>query len=119
MVISKTRTIAAIQEEFNGKFPHLKIEFYKHKHGVGEGSEAADQIDTSKSISDISSIDSDAEISIHGNLKTASLEQEFETQFGIHVQVFRKAGKIWLQTTNTDEWTLAEQEEKGLEYEAH
>jgi len=31
--------------------------------------------------------------------------------------VFRKSGRIWLQTIMTDDWTLSEQEHKGEEYD--
>lgn len=116
MIISQLKQIADIQADFSAKFPHLKIEFYEQKHEIGEGSPADLKISPYKTLAEIGTIQNDANISIHGNLKTASLEQEFEEKFGIHAQVFRKAGKIWLQTTNTDNWTLAEQEEKGQEY---
>ena len=31
-------------------------------------------------------------------------------RFGLHVQVFRRSGKTWLQTIRTDNWTLGQQD---------
>jgi len=38
-----------------------------------------------------------------------------EDQFGLHVQIFRKSGDLWLQTSKTDEWTIEHQNARGLE----
>ena len=47
------------------------------------------------------------------DLDDAELEEIFETNFGLHVQIFRKSGKIWLETSTTDGWTLNQQNEEG------
>ena len=39
-------------------------------------------------------------------LTVETLESMFEDEFGLHVQVFRKSGETWLQTSVTDHWTL-------------
>jgi hypothetical protein len=31
------------------------------------------------------------------------------------VQVFRKSGKLWIQTTATDQWTLGEQNKNAMQ----
>ena len=43
------------------------------------------------------------------------LEVVFEDVFGLHVQIFRKSGDIWLQTSSTDHWTLEHHQEKAIE----
>ncbi len=43
------------------------------------------------------------------------LEEKFREEFGLNVQVFRKSGKIWLETTATDNWTLGYQNSQGQE----
>ncbi|MDG0972534.1 MAG: hypothetical protein P8O07_00085 [Crocinitomicaceae bacterium] len=40
------------------------------------------------------------------NVQLKSIKEEF----GIHFQVLRKSIRIWLQTSATYDWTLAEQE---------
>lgn len=54
-------------------------------------------------------------ISIHGHQKVNTHEHHFRENFGIDNQVFRKSANTWLQTTTTDDWTLAEQNKKGEE----
>ena len=41
------------------------------------------------------------------------LERLFEEDCGLHVQVFRRSGKIWLETSRTDDLTLEQQEAKA------
>lgn len=50
-------------------------------------------------------------------MKVSELESVFTETFGLSVQVFRKLGNVWLQTTTTDNWTLAEQNQKASEKE--
>ena len=41
------------------------------------------------------------------------LEQRFSDVYGLGVQVFRKSGNVWLETTVTDGWTLEQQNKQG------
>ena len=45
----------------------------------------------------------------------SDVESAFENTFGIHAQIFRKQNNVWLLTSNTDSWTIAEQIEKAEE----
>lgn len=107
--ITDDRKIADIQAEFNGHFPNLKIEFYSKEHHEGEGS-AGKMIDASKTIGEVRTKHNEGDISINGHAKVSTLEEKFHDVFGLNVQVFRKSGDVWLQTTVTDEWTLSEQD---------
>jgi len=53
-------------------------------------------------------------VSIAPGTKTWALEHAFETEFNLHVQVFRQSGSLWLETSVSDQLTLAEQEAKGI-----
>ncbi|MBK6524240.1 MAG: hypothetical protein IPG07_01010 [Crocinitomicaceae bacterium] len=57
------------------------------------------------------------ELSIDGHQKTSTFENNFHDHFGVTVQVFRRSGNLWLQTTTTDEWSLAHQEKTGQEFD--
>jgi hypothetical protein len=46
-------------------------------------------------------------------MTVAELERLFVENFGLNAQVFRRSGTLWLQTSATDNWTLAEQNRKG------
>jgi len=113
MLITDAKQLKEIQREFRDKFPYLKLEFYNSGHEVGKGSSIEEQINVNKSLKEIRTLHTEGELAVHGNMKVSTLEQMFADMYGLNVQVFRKSGNIWLQTTKTDEWTLAEQNRKG------
>ena len=113
MQITDSKKIKDIQQEFNDKFPFLKLEFYKGKHESGQPSPAGKQLDSEKTIGQVRTAHTDGDMSIDGHLKVCTLEDRFWRQYGLNVQVFRHSGNLWLQTSTTDEWTLAEQNRKG------
>lgn len=113
MIIRDKKTIAEIQQEFNNKFPHLKIEFYEKTHQTNEGSPDSVKWDADKRIGDIRTKHNTGELSIDGHLKVSSLENNFLEKYGLNVQVFYRSGDIWLQTINTDDWTLTKHNERG------
>lgn len=118
MLISNNKTIKEVKDEFNKKFPLLKLEFFSSAHEVGERNKSTETLDESLSIGEIrANYPSKGEESIDGHQKVSTLEQKFKERFGVNVQVFRKSGKIWLQTTTTDNWTLAEQQREAEEFE--
>ncbi|MCF3107655.1 hypothetical protein LL912_02570 [Niabella sp. CC-SYL272] len=45
----------------------------------------------------------------------ADFESAFFQKTGIAVQVLRLAGTVWIQTTETDDLTLQQQNKKGYE----
>ena len=48
-------------------------------------------------------------------MTVAEFEKRFQVEFGLNAQVFRKSGKVWLETTITDNLTLQSQNALGLE----
>ena len=113
MIIQDNKSIQAIQKEFNDKFPNLKIAFYAHEHGDHEGSPNADKLEETLTIGQARTKTTEGDLSIHANQKVNTLEQNFHDIYGLNVQVFRKSGSLWLQTTATDAWTLHKQNERG------
>lgn len=114
--IDDNMKISEVQDQFTSHFPYLKIEFYRSEHQEGEGSVDREKLDTNLSIGEARSKHNEGDLSIHGNQKVSTLEGAFHDTYGLNVQVFRKSGTIWLQTTTTDEWTLSEQNREGEEY---
>ena len=117
MIISDDRTIAAIQDEFQAHFSNLKIEFYTDKHNIEETSPSTQQlVDMSKTIGVLRKSKYEDDLSINGHLKVSTLERNFRDIYGLNVQVFRRSGDTWLQTSATDNWTLSEQNNKAERY---
>ena len=117
IIVKDSKTIGEIKNEFNSHFPHLKLEFYSGDHAIGEGSLNKEKIEDNLLLKDIRLNHSIGELSIHGNQKTSTLEENFKNTFGLYVQVFRKSGDTWIQTTSTDEWPLSKQEGIGKEFD--
>lgn len=113
MLISDEKTLRDIQREFNEKFPYLKLEFYSVGHGPNEGSPEQLHLDPGQPIGSVRRVHETGDLSIHGHQKVSTLEQNFLDSFGLNVQVFRRSGNLWLQTTATDGWSLGEQNERG------
>ena len=113
ITINDNRKIFAIQEEFNILFPYLKIEFFSKPHKAGGGSPKNLIKHNSKTLQECRTIHNNGEITITPALTVAELEQRFQDVYGLSVQVFRKSGKVWLETTLTDGWTLDQQNTQG------
>ncbi|QEH42292.1 hypothetical protein [Chitinophaga sp. XS-30] len=108
--ITEESIIRSIQQDFRKAWPNLKIEFYKNPHASFEASPLADQLPPDTPIEEVRNIHTSAWIDVSGDVTVKALEEQFFRLLGLNVQVFRKSGKIWLATTTTDQWTLAEQE---------
>lgn len=112
--INSSKKIAAIQAEFNALFPYLKLEFFSKPHPAGAGSAKRFIEPTTKTLGEFKTFHSDKkEITITPAMTVEELEHNFRNIFGLPVQVFRKSGKVWLETTVTDGWTLEEQNHQG------
>ena len=113
MFISDDKRLIDIQGEFNAKFPNLKIVFYSKHHEEGKGSPKQTMLDSELTVGEVRTIHNMGDLSINGHLKVATLESNFYEKYGLNVQVWRKSGSSWLQTTTTDSWTLTEQNNRG------
>ena len=114
--ITNDMTIEQVQKQFQERFPFLKIEFYSTEHAAGEGTPEALRVNVETTIGKARTIQSDGVLGIHGNQKVITLENAFHELFGLNVQVFRRSGGLWLQTTTTDDWTLGEQNERAKDF---
>lgn len=115
IAINDHRKIYAIQEEFNQLFPYLKLEFFSKP--PRKGGAASDKLvkHSSETLGECRTIHQAVEMSIVPGMTVSELEQGFGGVYGLGIQVFRKSGKTWLETTVTDSWTLEEQNRQGEE----
>ena len=113
IVINDDRKIFEIQAEFNAVFPYLKLEFFSKPHQSGAGSAKRLMKHVHLTLGECRIIHNSGELNVNPYMKVAELEQIFHDTFGLNVQVFRKSGKVWLETTVTDGWTLEEQNSQG------
>ncbi len=113
--IAPNLLISDIQKEFNKMFPFLKIEFFNNKALSRSDFSAKQIIPQNRKIGDTQLAVKDGQINIDEDMKVNELEKLFKEQFNLAVQVFRKSGNLWLETTMTDNWTLLQQNNHGRE----
>jgi hypothetical protein len=113
--ISEKLQLNDVQKEFNAFFPYLKIEFFKKSHGIDKPSPAQKMLTHSLAINEARTSKEEGYLELWPEMTVAELEQSFWTKYGLSVQVFRKSGNLWLETTMTDKWTLSQQNKHGLE----
>lgn len=113
--IGPTRTIAEIQKDFNTQFPFLKIEFFRYALGLESRRPAADIVPQHTRIAYIQVPIIEGDLEVNDTTIVKDLEKGFREQFRLEVQVFRRSGTVWLETTMTDHWTLKQQNDHGKE----
>lgn len=113
IIINDERKISAIQEEFNHAFPYLKIEFFAKPNATAGAASKKQVKNISKIIGECRTIHNDGGITIIPSMTVIELEQRFSDVYGLTIQIFRQSGKVWLETTVTDGWTLEEQNNQG------
>lgn len=115
-VINDQITIGNIQEVFRKQFPYLRLEFFVFKEGEKRIFSKKNLLtDSGKTIGSIRNTHKKGLISFNGKQKVSTLEKGFLEGFGLYVQVFRKSGNQWLETSTSDNTTLSEQNRLGLE----
>jgi hypothetical protein len=117
--INNAQTTDSIKGEFNKLFPFLKIEFYKEPHMGGQTKSKSKMITSDVKLKEIQKIKTRGNIEGNGQMSVEELEQKFKNEFGLYIEVFRKSGSIWLETSATDSWTLAQQNEEGKLLDLH
>lgn len=113
--INHTKKIADLQKEFNDVFPFLKLEFFHHRHRVFRGSPKKDIAEPDLTLGHLNRKYASGAIIVRPDMKVSELEEILKNNFGLSAQVFRRAGRTWIETTVTDDWTLEQQNVAGRE----
>jgi hypothetical protein len=108
------RKVEEIREEFNTSYPYLTIVFVNRKEDTNGGTLLAEVEPTARLI-EVSGVLKEGEIDIRPTDSIKDVEQRFEKQYGLPVQIFRKQKGVWMDTNVTDDLTLHEQNTWGRE----
>lgn len=108
--VSGNKKIATLQKEFNEQFPylHLCIAYSYARKDVAKGGSITN-IPGDKTLASVRRGNGTGKISIAGNKKIATLEKEFDTEFGLYVQVCyaKKDGHAFYTSGASDSMTLS------------
>ncbi len=107
--IEEGQTVLDLKHQFADKYEGLKIELFKKSHDDGESSDAKMRVFGTEAIENLVSVSLPVVIEIHKEMTVAEVEEAFEKQAGLHVQVFRKMRNIWIETVQTDGYSLEHQ----------
>lgn len=122
MKIERDLTVKDLMTKFATEFPLLQLRFYKKPHDHFEGSKSRDEVSHSLSLSELNPDLNGGEIILTKEMSVDELETILEDKFGLHAQVFRKSGDIWLQTSKTDSWSLerhTQSAQQSSDYKEH
>jgi len=118
--VSAHMTIAALQQAFSECFPYLSLSFFTKSHDIYQSCPVKYLItEVNTLLERIEAHPHNGDLDIVTDMKVSDLEQQFEREFGLHVQVMRKEGHSWTQTTLTDHLSLREQNEMGAKTPEH
>ena len=109
--VNGNKKVGTLRKEFNKQFPYLNL-YICYSYGremVKKGETLSARIPDDKTIASVRRADSGGDISISGNKKIKSLEKEFDTVFGLYVQVCyeNKEGNRFYTSGSADEMTLS------------
>lgn len=116
--ITPDRIIKEIQKEFNEEFPFLKIEFFLKGVRYKAQTKRDESLSKELPLGKVKMFDFKQGWRITGSMTVRELEKTFEELLGLSVLVYRKSGKLWLETSMTDNWTLEQQNENGRQISA-
>lgn len=104
--VSGNKKIDTLRKEFNKQFPYLRLGLY---YSYMRNESTKTPLDGDKTLASVRRGDSSGDISISGNKKIKSLEQEFDKVFGLYCQVCYTTsdGHRYYTSGSQDEKTLA------------
>jgi hypothetical protein len=115
-VLKDNLKLSEIQAMFHQQFTSLKLEFFEFKTGSERIFSKKNMIsDTNRTIGSVRKKANSVPISFNGNQKVSTLESSFLKNHGLNIQIFRRSGKNWIETSSSDELTLASLNKRGIE----
>lgn len=119
LTILPQTTVRDLNEQFQHKFPFLKLAFFHHHQPQSEFYMKSDLIDDGEVVMGYLA-ERFGPLQINGHMHVETVEEQFFS-FGLNVQVMRLAGTVWLNTTVSDVKTLSElnRESREANYSLH
>lgn len=106
-----------IQQDFNQHYPYLKLDFYR-KRPVESSEFIMERLPQTAQLR-VAGVRKTGDVEVSDDMSVSELEHVFLDQFNVLVQVSRRSGTIWLETTMTNNWSLQKQNDYGKEISQH
>ncbi len=112
IVINDHRKIYAIQKEFSGQFPNLKIEFFAKPSKTGS-TPSTKVVSSSKKLLECRSTHTEGVIEVFPSMYTLDLKDNFRDVYGLSVEIVGKSGKGLGEGPGGERLTLQEQNDSN------
>ena len=113
--LTPERLIEDIQKDFAYVFPYLKIEFFRKGTRYRQTKERTITLPITQTLGSVFKNNRRGRLTINESMTVSELEKLCDEQFGISIQVYRRSGTLWLETSMTDSWTIQQQNDRGSE----
>ncbi|MEI9935044.1 MAG: hypothetical protein WDM71_09405 [Ferruginibacter sp.] len=118
ITINKESLVKNVQDQFNIRYPFLKLEFFKN-YSNGKAIPKIERAGANELVKQLPGFVNEGIINIDYKRTVTELENDFKKQIGIMVEVFRRSGNVWIETSLTDDWTLEQQNKEGEQISSH
>ena len=118
LYIEKESLVDDIKRVFTACYPFLKLEFYKKQNSSNNYHLRKEVISSRAPLVSPEKLPAKKMIDIDNDRTVADLESEFAS-LGLIAEVYRKSGNVWVETSLTNDWTLAQQNFEGEEISRH
>lgn len=112
LLIKKDGLISDIQKEFSILFPYLRIDFFRLPHTDKKLSPKNEKLGRFTPVNQLVKWNDDKVMEIDEGMTIGLFESVME-HAGLFVQVLRQSGRVWIETSYTDDWTLGRQNKEG------
>ncbi len=112
--ISREVLLSEIKKEFTNTYPYLKMDFKIPENKIPKHSGNKGSV-RELSVGDILNNNPEGTITIEDDNSIKSIAQIFLDHFGIETMFYRKSGNLWLEIKLTNEWSLKQQNQNGME----
>jgi hypothetical protein len=105
------KKISTLMKEFNANFPYLRINIHSSEMASkAKKGETIHRLDINKTLSEVREKKGSGQISFTGSKNVGTIEREFDTIFGLYVQICftSKQGERFYTTGSDDKKSLSE-----------
>jgi len=108
-----------LKKEFAIPFPYLKLEVFHESSANGKLIAREKMIEGHTPLHQASKQLKAGVFEFNKEMSVGEFERRMKDEFGLLVQVFRKSGNLWLETSATDGWSLQQQSEEAESLARH
>jgi hypothetical protein len=108
LYIEHETQVNALQEKFNALYPFLQLHFIRTVEENGKPLKKIVKATPEQKLKEITNKLKPGTVSVKETLAVAEVLDDFRNH-GLIVQVYRKSGTLWVETSLTEDWTLERQ----------